>query len=344
MMEKLSSLNYLLSSANKLAVVVHTHPDGDAVGSGAAMVSYLREKLGKDALLIVPDAIPDNLLFIAEGLPVLDAAKEPEEARKWIAGSELVVVQDLNDLKRTEQLCPVLEAAGAGMILIDHHLNPILEPFCLVFSEPERSSTCELLYFMLKDLEQGDVSGLPARCKSALLTGMTTDTNNFANSVGPDTLTMASELLGAGVDRAYIIDKLYHSDREEKIKAFADMISNHLVILPCGVSYMIMTEEMQRSYGLAPGETEGLVNLPMNMEKVRMNIFLREENGLFRVSIRAKKGCSARNLAVAAFHGGGHELASGGKLRWPDDIPDRSCAAAYIEEITARFLRNETTN
>jgi len=343
-MEKTSSLNNILSSANKLTVVVHTHPDGDAVGSGAAMVSYLRERLGKDAILIVPDAIPSNLAFIAEGLPVLDACASPEKAAERIASSELILVQDLNDLKRTEQLSSALESAKACKVLIDHHLNPILEPFSLVFSEPERSSTCELLYFILKELEKGDFSAIPAKCKAALMTGMTTDTNNFANSVGPDTLVMASELLKAGVDRDAIIDKLYHSDREERSKAFADMMANHLVMLPYGVSYMIMTEEMQQAYGLEPGETEGLVNLPLNMEKVRMNIFLREENGLFRVSIRSKRGVSARQLAASAFHGGGHELAAGGKLRWPDDIPDRSCAATFLEEITARFLRNEPTN
>ena len=343
-MENISLLNHILSSADKLSVVVHTHPDGDAVGSGSAMVSYLSERLGKDARLIVPDAIPDNLSFITEGMSVLDAGAAPEEALERITASDLIVVLDLNDLKRTEQLCPALESSKAVKVLIDHHLRPVLEPFALAFSEPSRSSTCELLYFILKELEQGNIGALPTKCLASLMTGMTTDTNNFNNSVGPDTLKMAGELLQAGVDRDLIIDKLYHSDREERVMAFADMMSRHLTILPCGVSYMIMTEEMQRSYGLEPGETEGLVNQPLNMAKVRMNIFLREENGLFRVSIRSKRGLSARNLADAAFHGGGHECAAGGKLRWPDDIPDRDSAAAYIEEITARFLRNETTN
>jgi phosphoesterase RecJ-like protein len=49
-------------------------------------------------------------------------------------------------------------------------------------------------------------------------------------------------------------------------------------------------------------------------------------------------------MAAEYFHGGGHELAAGGKIFWPEDIPCKDAAAGYLEEIAARFLRNETTN
>ncbi|MBR5924957.1 MAG: hypothetical protein IKZ60_05785, partial [Bacteroidales bacterium] len=164
------------------------------------------------------------------------------------------------------------------------------------------------------------------------------------NSVIPSTLQMAAELLEAGVDRDAIIDKIYHSDREQRIFAFADMVEKHLTILPSGISYMVMTEEMQTAYGLLEGETESLVNIPLNIKRVRMSIFIREEDGCFRVSIRSKRGLSAQHMARDFFHGGGHEQAAGGKIFWPEDIPSKDAAAAYLEEIAARFLRNETTN
>ena len=341
-MENISYLSSILGASSRISAVVHTHPDGDALGSGAAMLSYLRERLGKDAALILPDSAPHTIDFIVEGLGAIDASAEPDAAAARIAGSDLLIILDLNTLHRTEQLAGMLEASPARKILIDHHLHPETAPFDLVFSEPERSSACELLYFILKELEGGCTGNLPARCLQALMTGMTTDTNNFANSVIPTTLQMASELLQAGVDRDAIIDRLYHCDSENRIRAFADMTANHLTILPCGISYMIMTEEMQHAYGLEPGETEGLVNIPLTMQKVRMNIFLREEDGLFRVSIRSKRGVSAQRLAREYFHGGGHELAAGGKLFWPGDIPAKGDAAAFLEKIAARFLRNET--
>ena len=101
---------------------------------------------------------------------------------------------------------------------------------------------------------------------------------------------------------------------------------------------------MQTAYGVDAGDTEGLVNMPLKVDRVRMSIFIREDSGHFRVSIRSKRGLSARNMAAEYFHGGGHELAAGGKIFWPEDIPCKDAAAGYLEEIAARFLRNETTN
>lgn len=343
-MENISVLKQLFSRASKVSVVVHTHPDGDALGSGAALVTYLSQRLGKDAMLIIPDSAPDTISFITEGMDVLDASLLPEEAAERISQSDLLVILDLNELHRTEQLAPIISSSPARKILVDHHLRPQLDGFSLAFSEPWRSSTCELLFFILKELEDGQVRNIPAPSLTALMAGMTTDTNNFANSVIPSTLQMAAELLQAGVDRDGIIDKLYHSDRQQRLMAFADMVANHLTILPSGISYMIMTSEMQDAYGTDAGETEGLVNVPLTVQKVRMSIFLREEGGLFRVSIRSKRGLSARNMAAEYFHGGGHELAAGGKIFWPQDIPSKEAASSYLEEIAARFLRNETTN
>ena len=343
-MENISSLKHILGESSRLSVIVHTHPDGDALGSGAAMTLYLRERLGKDVRMIIPDSAPGTIDFIIKGIDVLDASKAPEAAEKQILGSDLLLLLDLNALHRTEQIAGILAASPAKKVLIDHHLNPETDAFDLVFSEPARSSTCEFLYFILKELEGGSIEAIPHRSLEALMTGMITDTNNFANSVIPSTLQMASELLEAGVDRDAIIDNIYHSDREQRIFAFADMVGNHLTILPSGISFMIMTEEMQKAYGLEDGETESLVNIPLNIKKVRMSIFIREEGGLFRVSIRSKRGLSAQKMARDYFHGGGHERAAGGKIFWPEDIPSKDAAAGYLEEIAARFLRNETTN
>ena len=69
-----------------------------------------------------------------------------------------------------------------------------------------------------------------------------------------------------------------------------------------------------------------------------MSILLKEDKDHFRVSIRSKQGVSARECAVAYFHGGGHENASGGKLWWPADIPGPEAAEAYLEHVSRAFL------
>ena len=111
------------------------------------------------------------------------------------------------------------------------------------------------------------------------------------------------------------------------------MVSNHLTILPSGISYMVMTEEMQSAYGVDAGDTEGLVNMPLKVDRVRMSIFIREDSGHFRVSIRSKRGVSANRFAAEYFHGGGHELAAGGKIFIPSDIQGLAGTVTAVKEL-----------
>ena len=102
---------------------------------------------------------------------------------------------------------------------------------------------------------------------------------------------------------------------------------------------MIATREIQDRFGLEEGETEGLVNIPLSIEQVRMSILLKEGDGQYRVSLRSKKGISAQRCAAAWFNGGGHENASGGKLLWPGDIARKEDAAAYLEMVSKEFMK-----
>ena len=86
------------------------------------------------------------------------------------------------------------------------------------------------------------------------------------------------------------------------------------------------------------GETEGLVNIPLSINRVKMSILLKQDQGHFRVSIRSKKNVSARETAEKFFHGGGHENASGGKLWYPGDIAAPEDAAAYLEQVSRDIL------
>lgn len=66
-MKDTTVLDSLVGNASHISIVVHTHPDGDAIGSGTAMLCYLTQSRGKDAALIVPDSIPDSISFITRG-------------------------------------------------------------------------------------------------------------------------------------------------------------------------------------------------------------------------------------------------------------------------------------
>ena len=329
----------LIGAAGRVAVVGHTHPDGDALGSTAALALYLQQCCGKDVACLFSDTPADNLHFLmAPDIPWLCLDKAPEAALAYIASAQLIFLLDCNAFSRTEGLQDALATSPAPKVLIDHHLNPDTASFNLVFSTPDISSASELLYWVLKSISGTTPSGIDVAIGTSLLAGMTTDTNNFANSVYPSTLQMASELLALGVDRDALLDRIYHSYRENRVRLMGYMQAHELQLVPGGGAFMILTKDLQQRFDMQEGETEGLVNVPLSIGSVRLSVLLKEEDRHFRVSVRSKKGTSAQQLALHHFHGGGHENAAGGKLLIGADIATAADAPAFLEKLLKEYL------
>lgn len=340
----ISTFDTFVANASKAVLAVHMHPDGDAVGSAVAMRSYLAGNRGMAVSIIYPDHPSDTLDFlVAEGADSLCYADDPVLAAEAIAEADLIICLDCASFERTGDMCGNLLASSARKVLVDHHLFPKSEDFDLVFSDTEVSSACELLFEVLKAMPDvgGDCRILPAGCLSALMTGMTTDTNNFANSVFPGTLRMASELLDAGVDRDSILEHLYNAYRENRLRMTGYLLSEKLRISDEGVAYAVLTSEEIERYDIKEGELEGFVNMPLSIGNVRLSIFLKEDDGFFRVSLRSRKGTSANRCASAYFHGGGHEQASGGRLYFPGDIGCAGEAESYVLRVTNEFFTSQ---
>lgn len=333
-------INDLLEGAGHIVIVSHMHPDGDALGSSTAMLHYLKGR-GMEAEVVLPGPIQEALGFISCS-QVTDASAEPGKAESLISSCDLLICLDFNSLGRAGILEPLLRASAAPKILIDHHLSPAEDEFTVCVSRTDVSSASEVLYQVLMQMPDicGDVHRLPKACAESLMVGMTTDTNNFANSVFPSTLEMASSLLAAGVDRDGILSHIYNEYRENRVRAMGYLLGENLRITGDGVAYMILDRSSIRRFDLQDGETEGFVNIPLSIGKVKISILLKEDDGHFRVSIRSKRGISANMLARGHFNGGGHEQAAGGRLYFPQDIAAPEDAAEYIEQVTARFMRD----
>ena len=242
-----------IEASDRIVVVTHTHPDGDALGSSSAVRRYLQQK-GKQNVAVVREEAPKTIAFIAEGDPLLQG----EEALRAIAAADLIICTDFNGLSRAGAYEEALRSSKARKVLIDHHLNPQLEEFDLVFSCCEVSSACEMVYRILKAMPQGaDFGGPVGEC---LMAGMTTDTNNFANSVFPGTLQMASELISEGVDRDAIVAMLYNRYRKNRVLAISHILSEHLSLREDGLAVIVVSKELWHRFGLEGGELEGMVN------------------------------------------------------------------------------------
>ena len=187
---KLSRLDSYIRSAGQVSIVVHTHPDGDAIGSAVALRSYLMHRTGAQVMIVVPDRCPQNLSFLFDEKALIVASDRPEDSSRWISGSDLIFCLDINAFDRTGIVEQSLRASVCAKVLVDHHLHPAAADFDVVFSTTEVSSTCELLFWVLLSVSGGCAADLPSECAYALMTGMTTDTNNFANSVFPRNSSM----------------------------------------------------------------------------------------------------------------------------------------------------------
>lgn len=334
-----------IQSSSDIGIFTHSCPDGDALGSTLGLMGWL-DDAGKKSTIFIPSAISESLLFMVpethRGRIIVWDGNKAEECKAGVQECDLLIGLDFNTVGRIGEWEKCFRESKARKILIDHHIQPEKDAFDLVISRTEVSSACEIVYFLLKDAPgiDGDASRLSVLTRESLLTGMTTDSNNFANSVYPSTLTMASELLAAGTDRDSIIQKLFFSYPERRIKAQGYVLNRLLRITEDGVAYMFLDSYTQTRFGLKEGDTEGFVNIPLSMDGIRMSIFAKRERGSkkIRISIRSKKGTSARECAGKYFHGGGHELASGGKLIIGEDIAAEHSVRKYIEKSTHEFF------
>jgi len=333
----------VLDECGKFVVTSHTHPDGDACGCVTAMATFLKEKLGKEVTIVLPDNWGSGVDFLMKDYNIILASQRLQEAETAFAKADAIICLDFNTASRISVLENALRISKAKKILIDHHPGPEQNLFDIVFSDTEVSSACELLYWILlcHPATGGNASGLPAGSARSLMTGMTTDSNNFANSVFPSTLQMASGLLAAGVDREDILLNIYSSKRECVVRAWSYLMDRELTVTPEGIAFIVLSKETYRQFSLVEGDTDGLVNSPLSIGNVKISALLTEDDGFYRLSLRSKKDVSVGELARRHFHGGGHERASGGKIFFPADIPDKSEIKNYFSKITAQFLQEQ---
>lgn len=333
----------LIESSHNPVIVTHAKPDGDAIGSSTAVYHFLAAAGKSNAKIILNDNPPRFLKFLTEEIKdkILTYDENPEDAASAIKNSDLVICLDFNAFHRTARLEEFLANSSASKILIDHHLNPDKGNFDVAFSETEVSSASELLYHILMATPQinGKAEALGRQASLALMTGMTTDTNNFNNSVHPSTLGMASALLATGTDRDLILQKINLEHSENRLRLKGHMLKELLKITDDGVAFIVLDKKTQEEYQMQEGDTEGFVNEPLSIAKVRMSILAREDKNEIRISIRSKKGTSANMCAKLFFNGGGHENAAGGKLHMSVEE-----VAGYIINSTHTYMSEYENN
>ena len=313
-LDKIEALKELLSQPKKVVILSHTNPDGDAIGSSLALSQVLKQR-GHTVNCILPNRFPYYLKWMpcCDEL-IIHAQDKIGIAQSVIAAADVVICADMSSLSRLEALTEIIAAnTTAKRILIDHHLSPSDE-FDLVFSFPESSSTAYLVYEILKATFGTEV--FDQTIATLLYVGMITDTGNFAfSTINPQLFRAAADLLETGIDVPTIYNNVYNSFTEGRARLFGYVINRKMKTLLKGtVAYMSLTEEEMRRYWFQQGDSEGFVNYPLSIKKVKMSaMFSEQQGGFIRVSLRSHGKVDVNTFARRYFNGGGHHNAAGGK-------------------------------
>lgn len=304
----------IFAKSNNIIVISHVSPDGDAIGSSLGLKDYLCS-LGKNVKVIVPNAFPDFLKWMAGTNEIIRYDKDKLLADNLISEADLICCLDFNALSRVDALKDIVAASKAKKIMIDHHLNP--EDFCeVIISHPKISSTSELIFRLIYRL--GGFDNLSLEGAQCIYTGMMTDTGGFTyNSNNQEIYYIISQLLSKGIDKDDIYRKVYNTYSVDRLRLMGYILYEKMQVFEEFNSALIcLTKDEQKKFKYIKGDTEGFVNIPLSIKNVCFSVFLREdtEKSMIKVSLRSVGKFPCNKVAAEFFNGGGHLNASGGEF------------------------------
>jgi len=313
--DQLARLSQLISDAETILITCHKSPDGDAIGSSLGLADYLRH-LGKEPIVIVPDQYPDFLMWLPNTEKIIRYDKQRDKADLLFKIADLIFCLDYNAPSRVDEMEQSLVGSPATRVLIDHHLNPDV-PADFIISEPEASSTCELVFRLV--WQMGAFPILAKQFAVPIYCGMMTDTGGFTyNSSRPEIYFIISELLTKRIDKDKIYRNVYHNYSESRIRLMGYVMYEKLVYIPeYNAAFYTLTKDELKRFHFVKGDAEGLVNIPQQIKGLRLSISLREDtekDNIVWISLRSVDNFPCNLMAEEFFNGGGHLNASGGRL------------------------------
>lgn len=308
----IEKLRNLIETSQKITLITHYNPDGDALGASAAVFYYLKEK-GKDVVSIIPNTFPKNIGFVVESIDYIIAEKEFKKAKNRILDSDCLIVLDMNANHRSgDNLEKVLNETNITKVLLDHHVSP--EKYDIVFSYPQASATCEVVYNVLKRLDNKKIFSYDVSLP--LYAGILTDTGSFSYSCDhSEVYDVVSNLLKAGLKASKIHQKLFDTYSYHRLSLLGYAIGKKFRFFPeQRAAFIYLTKRELKRFHYEIGDLEGVVNYCLKLEKVDFCALLSEREDKVRMSFRSKDPSVDVNVFARKYwNGGGHVMAAGGK-------------------------------
>ena len=304
--------DFLLRNDNYV-LLTHRRPDGDTIGSAAALCAGLRS-LGKTA-------------------HVLENPQFTEKFRPWLGkltcetlpSSACVVSVDI----AAENLLPFDLPDCAIELQIDHHAGN--RQFGLqAFVDASAAACGEII---LRLLQLMGVK-LDASMGAALYVAISTDTGcfRFANTTG-HTLRVAAACADAGAPLFALNQTLFDTVSLARLRMQGWMVEHGRFLADGRMAICPIPKAVEEQLGAGEDDMDNLSSFLRSVEGVELAATLREsDDGTVKLSLRAVPGIDCGAIC-ARFGGGGHAGAAGGTMRMPLEQAASALTDAMLEAL-----------
>ncbi|MCB2222097.1 MAG: DHH family phosphoesterase [Bacteroidetes bacterium] len=325
-----NSIEPLFHSEKKIFLTSHSNPDGDALGALLALFHFFTRK-GHEVNMMVPNNFPGFLQWMPGSDQILIYKKDTEVCDQLFRTTDLLFSLDYNSPSRINGAEKAFRQSQAIKILIDHHIDPEKNAYNHCFSTTLTSSTSELVFQMMNEMNGSLIDKKIADC---IFTGIMTDTGSFSyNCNYKSTFQIVSELIGKGLQTDEINRLVYATNTENRIRLLGFSLSEKLVVLAeQKTAYIALSREELNRYNYQTGDTEGLVNYALSVVGIRFAALFTERGNKIRISFRSTGNFSVNEFARDHFLGGGHRNAAGG-----DSFDDLKTTIAKFEALLPRY-------
>lgn len=288
-----------LSRNDRFCIVTHRRPDGDTLGSAAALCRGLRA-MGKTAHILENPEITEKYRALHTGLTCTECYNGATVISVDVAAQSMFpgAFAYLKDRVR---------------LAIDHHgTNSAYAELGLV--DGSAAACGEIIYDLLSLLK----APMNREIAEAIYTAISTDTGCFRYSnTTARTLRVAAACLEAGADTYTINKRLFETNRLSRLKLDA-YLAQHLELYRDGrIALCLLPLEVEHECGVTEDDMENVSNFARNIEGVELAVTFRTDlSGATKLSVRSAPGYDAAAVC-AAMGGGGHVAAAGARLDCP---------------------------
>ena len=311
MMTRNEAANWLLEHDN-FAILTHRRPDGDTIGTAAALCRILRAQ-GKTAHVLENSGVTELYAYLLGGLT-------KPEARE---GDTLVSVDVAAPNMLPEEFEKYLGRIG---LRIDHHgtASSFTEQELV---DPGAGACAEIIYDILMEMWMD----LDKDTAEAIYVATSTDTGCFRFSNTTDhSFLVAAACAAAGAPVYRLNQILFDTNSLAKLRLQAWVV-DHVKLMEGGKYALVaIPKAVEQELGIGEDDTQSISAFVRSIEGVCLAATLRETPGGVKMSLRAVPGYDAAAVC-ARFGGGGHKGAAGASVNMPLEEAAAAVEKAMLE-------------